>query len=163
MTLSDSVQLLFAAYPFREGKVSEMTIRVYLQDLADLPLDDVVDAMNRLRRTSKWLPSVAEIREVVAEDACGLPTEDEAWSLIRACLAKPHGEAWNLPDGVSRVMRLIGTSFDFRSDDKGVMQTRFRKAYAEERRKMVQQVQSGQVRVSALPGREVPAIEEGTR
>ena len=39
---------------------------LYLADLEDLPLEAVIAALGRLRRTSKFFPRVCEIREAVA-------------------------------------------------------------------------------------------------
>lgn len=45
--------------------VSEVMQRLYAQHLADLDFEATVLAIDRLAKTAKWLPTVAEIRETV--------------------------------------------------------------------------------------------------
>jgi len=57
--------LLIAALvlPFRQD-ITEMLIEGYWLGLDDLPLADVERAVKRAARESKWMPSVAELREL---------------------------------------------------------------------------------------------------
>ncbi len=45
--------------------VSEVTQQLYAQHLADLDFESTVLAIDRLAKTAKWLPAIAEIREMV--------------------------------------------------------------------------------------------------
>ncbi len=59
------VATLAAAY--RDSKISPETSQVYESLLADLDLDVAKEAVLRLIATSKWLPTIAEIRSTAAD------------------------------------------------------------------------------------------------
>lgn len=66
--------------------LSDMAIEGYWQDLAEYPLDDVQAAMRQARRESKFWPTIAYLRELLA----GNP-EDEAraaWAQVVGALAR---------------------------------------------------------------------------
>lgn len=60
---------------FPEAKLSERAIVLYIEDLADYPTPVVVAALEHLRRTSKFMPKIAEIREVIALAILGPTTK----------------------------------------------------------------------------------------
>lgn len=65
---------------FRPG-----TAKIYTQMLADLPYEVAKTAVMRLIATSKWLPTIAEIRHACAELIDPLLSAEDAW--IEACKA----------------------------------------------------------------------------
>ena len=75
---SELVATLMAAFP--QSQVSEATTGVYEEDLAELDFAIGIKACTRLRRTCKFLPSVAEILSAVADIEYGPQ--------------RPGGEAW---------------------------------------------------------------------
>lgn len=80
--LAKALMMMRDAYPrqpFGDGAV-----RVYAEQLADLDGQDVLDAVERLLRTLRWMPTIAEIREEVAEGTDPLPTVEEAWDQAQA-------------------------------------------------------------------------------
>jgi hypothetical protein len=81
------VALLKAAYPRQE--LDRDTIRLYAKMLADLDAEVVVAAVERIIATSKWFPTVAEIRAETTRNPA----------------AKTGAEAWG---GVLEQIRLVG-------------------------------------------------------
>jgi hypothetical protein len=76
-------ELSLLAEAFEGRNVSLSRVAVYAEDLADLPEDQVVDAILRLRRTSRFFPTIAEIREATVAMQ---PTEglaEMAWSEVQ--------------------------------------------------------------------------------
>lgn len=135
---------LFDMFVVFDKPATDARAEGYARRLTDINPGAVCAAIERLILTSEWLPTLAAIRrEVTTATLPHVETEDEAWALIRRCMAQPPGQPWELPPLVSKIMRLIGTSFDFRNDERGVMETRFRKAYAEERRTVLADIQAG--------------------
>ena len=75
-----AVAILRDAYPRQD--FPERTAVLYGRMLADLDDLLVVEAVRKIVKTSRFLPSIAEIREQVAEATLGLPTASEAWDLV---------------------------------------------------------------------------------
>jgi len=85
---------LFAAYE-RDG-ASPQRLAVYVEDLADLALPQLERACTELRREFKFLPTIAEIRERVAQ-----------WAMDAAGMRHSPEQAW---DEVLQKIRLYGTN-----------------------------------------------------
>ncbi len=73
---------LLGAYP--EKDPPEETMELYIRCLADLPAQAVEAAVLAHVATSRWFPTVAELREKAAELLPGgrLPTATEAWAEV---------------------------------------------------------------------------------
>ena len=92
-TLKQALLEMRTAYPNREIPVETMAL--YARQLTDLDEAAVVDAIYRLVRTSKFLPSIAEIREAAV---AGGPTEglaELAWAEVQREVRRvgDHGAA----------------------------------------------------------------------
>lgn len=106
--VSKLVAVLAASYPAAKGDAG--TVAAYQRMLADLDYPAANAAVERLIATSKWMPTVAEIRE----SALALTVGE-----IRA-----GGEAWgDVLRAIRRYgyMRMPGRDFDF--DDQAVAET----------------------------------------
>jgi hypothetical protein len=93
MTEAQAIRLiggLMAAY--RVGQtITDDTADAYVEDILDLDFEPAALAVKTLRQTSKFLPSIAEIRQAAAEIHAGhLPDEDEAWAEVMANI-RHHG------------------------------------------------------------------------
>lgn len=79
------VSVLFSTYP--NATLERRHVDAYVSGLLDLDAATVARAVDRLRRTSKFLPSVAELREAATDLTVGARrTGVEAWELLqRAC------------------------------------------------------------------------------
>ena len=81
------VAMLSAAY--RDAAISEATAEVYEAMLADLDFEAAKQATQRLICSSKWLPTVAEIRTAAAEVQLGpVRAGGEAWGDVVAAVRK---------------------------------------------------------------------------
>lgn len=63
--------------------ISEDTIEAYADELDDLPLLAVMTGIKTMARTSKFFPSVAEIRESAVLGPLGQDLADEAWIEVK--------------------------------------------------------------------------------
>ncbi len=76
------VLMLVAAFPAAKGDAEawRRTLSVYAEMLADLDRDVTRQAVTRLIATSKWMPTIAEIRSAVADLTLGpRRAGGEAW------------------------------------------------------------------------------------
>lgn len=112
VTVIRVLAVLQAAYP--RFQPPPQTNSVYAELLADIP-DDVLDAAAKHRAaTSKWFPSVAELRdaagEIVARGA-GVRSAEEAWINVQRAVQRfgwygqpngpENGYGWCVPDMLS--------------------------------------------------------------
>lgn len=111
MTTDDAVRLLeilAAAYP--SATLSEATIAVYVRLLLDLPQEKALAGVTALIAQERYLPSIAQIREAVADIADALPDSETAWrevsSQVRSC-GTWHKPVFSHPL-VARVVQAIG-------------------------------------------------------
>jgi hypothetical protein len=70
------IGILFTSYP--SARLETAHAESYVSGIVDLPLDAATKAVDRLRRTSKFLPSVSEIREAAADVVLGPRRSGEA-------------------------------------------------------------------------------------
>ncbi len=78
--VADLFTFLGASYP--RWNVSPATINAYAVGLADCDAEAVWRAVQHHQRSAKWEPTVAEIRELMRQQAPdpSLPSADEAWA-----------------------------------------------------------------------------------
>ncbi len=90
MTNAEALQcvtMLAGAYPRPE--MSEATVRIYVRCLVPLDFGMVSAAIERLLLTSRFLPTIAEIREAVtANSAPTWPTPGDAWARVMHLVRK---------------------------------------------------------------------------
>jgi len=98
---------LFAAYR-KPADARELT--AYVAHTADLPLDVLDAAIRVVVRQRPWLPSVAELRDLVAEAVTGVPSPSEAWAEVMRTVRDQgiyRAPAWSHP-AVEAAVRAIG-------------------------------------------------------
>lgn len=84
------VGMLVAAYPHRE--TVGQTTRVYEENLIDLDAEPAGRAVQRLIRSSTFLPTIAEIRAAATEVSHGpRKTGAEAWQVVQRAIDKIGG------------------------------------------------------------------------
>src|ERR1051325_296988 len=71
------VSTLQAAYP--KQHLTNATLAIYAADLADIDDDILTQAIVTARRTIKFFPTIAEIREIAVELHLQAPDPAEAW------------------------------------------------------------------------------------
>ncbi len=89
MTAREAANLvaqLKAAYP--NANIGGDTIKVYAAALADLDREAAQAAVAKVIATARFFPTIAEIRETVAEAACGLPDAEVAWLEVMDALRR---------------------------------------------------------------------------
>ena len=72
---------LRTAFPGRDVPVE--TLALYSRQLADLPEAEVVDAVYRLLRTSKFFPTVAELREAAVTSGATEGLAEVEWTQVQ--------------------------------------------------------------------------------
>jgi len=146
-TRADALANLVDALPTKPPVTLER-VGIYLAELADIPPGTLREACQRLIRTSRFFPTVAEIREVAAEIALALPTEAEALAQIHArqgwvadAATAPPPEGHPL---VKAAIDQVGGWFVFRaSENQAVVRGQFGRIYREQRAAAVAAAQAG--------------------
>ena len=141
-----AVAILRDAYPRQD--FPERTAVLYGSMLADLDDLLVVEAVRKIVKTSRFLPSIAEIREEVAEATLGLPTASEAWDLVNA--GQP------LPRIAQESLNALGGRWAHRmTDTPSIFRAQFVKDYDARRGALVS--------ATMINVEETPALPESTR
>ena len=86
MTTLACVQMLIAAYP--KQKVTDRTIKLYIQMLSDLPPQILAAAVTQHISENNWFPTIAELR-TLARKMAGEPEHPsaaEAWLEVKSRL-----------------------------------------------------------------------------
>lgn len=132
------VATLRASYPHRD--LPEESVQAYATMLEDLEVSAATQAVVRLVASCKYLPTIAEIREAVAEASFACPTASEAWAEVSAAFAAvgryrspqwSHALIGKVVDGIGGWVALCN------SDNQVADRSQFMKAYSEERRRGV--------------------------
>lgn len=163
---------LAAAFPNRE--IPDATIIIYAKDLSDLDTNAVMDAIDRVRKTSKFFPSVAEILEAAVVGAYG-ELADEAWAEVQK---EARRVGWNrLPtfangrfepapvptfsnETIALAANAIGWELICTGDDsKGFVRGQFIKAFHAFRERETKAKQAGVVPMDAALPAGVTAID----
>lgn len=93
----DAITLLKMTYPnslrdYGENEL-KMMIEVWYNDFKDTKKEDFIKAINDIRYTSKYFPSIADIKEKVAKTSVNLPDAEDEWQdVLRA--VRQYG-SWN--------------------------------------------------------------------
>lgn len=81
------VGVLFTSYP--QARLNQSNADAYVSALIDMPADAAARAIERLRRTSKFLPTISEVRECVSDLSVGpRKTGVEAWESLQKAQRK---------------------------------------------------------------------------
>ncbi len=120
---------LVAAYP---RELSESTLEVYVEDLRDCEPEALMRAVVQLRRTSKWLPTIAEIRAAVVDADTRFVSAAEAWHQAVQLMARrgtyrppPSCES----DPMRRALALCGRWEDVCQEDMTWLRKRYVEIY----------------------------------
>jgi hypothetical protein len=111
MTQGETLAIVSQLVGAYSRDLTEATLEIYCQDLCDLAPDTLMRAVVQLRRTSKWLPTIAEIRAAVVDQATDFPSPAVAWDTVVARMRKlgtyrPPGRGSG--DPVFRALELCG-------------------------------------------------------
>jgi len=123
MTPAQTLRLiaaLRAAYP--SMTLSDETIAVYTHDLLDLDYEPTMQAVEQIRKTSTWFPSIAEIRKETVTVVLGLPQPVEAFA------GGDFGSRANAL--VLSARRLVGDSWHWRTAQETDLRRQFYEAWS---------------------------------
>ena len=114
-------------------------VRFYVHWLSDLPPDVLADAVNEMVATRRWFPTIAEIREVVAERVLALPGTMEALAQIDSIMASRNAPA--LHPLVAETLHNVGGYSAFRYTEASIIRGQFGNLYREARAHTIRQYQ----------------------
>lgn len=154
------IATLAAAYPRQQ--LAPLTVEIYTRNLADLDHDLATAAVSRIIATSKFFPTIAEIREAAAETATNLPTAAEAWEMAvnftRLVQSDGALATQELPLEVHQAIRAVGGTWEIRTSENTVaLRAQFRDTYEDIRRRAIEQVTLANVAELERPQR--PELE----
>lgn len=169
MTENEAIQLVMimqAAYP--AATVRKETAKAYHLGLADIPYADAERAVVALMRTSKFMPTVAEIRETLTDAAVDIEPWETAWDEVIATINRYgsylHHPARGWPGWsdalVEGAINHVGyeTVCKAESDNLSTVRAQFRNYYENEAKRRKKLVQTGD---AALPRGNVRALKKG--
>lgn len=123
------VATLKAAYP-REV-VEEATLAIYSAMLADLSYEEAELAVRDQVATSRFFPTIAEIRRAAAERRLGLPSATSAYEQVLAVIDGGLSVG-DLPNPAKRALDLIGGTWAVRTCEYPLeLRRQFKQAYDE--------------------------------
>lgn len=82
---------LFAGFP--QVNLSETTVEAYIHDLADLDAVALMEAAREMRKRWRWMPTIAEIREVATEAQTKLRRAEKERDILAEQPPEPSPEA----------------------------------------------------------------------
>jgi hypothetical protein len=119
----DTVARLIAAFP--QTAMREKTEAIYTARLLDLDAQAASQAVDDLIATSTTFPTIAEIRNLVAEATLKLPTAEQAYASIMDRKGEIH-------DLARRVADIFGGFYNLRtSENPSITRSQFLKTYSE--------------------------------
>lgn len=130
--------VLASAYP--KFELTEPTIRIYKELLADIPPEILQLAAKGVISENVFFPAVAELRKKAFEIMCNhqsLPTAFEAWSKVRGFLSDgrghpivSNGKEWGIDPLLHKVVGYVGGwTYLATSENQAADRARFIQAY----------------------------------
>ena len=143
MTLVETTTLLqtiAAMWPASQFRSDEMTVRVWHKMLDDLPGAVVSAAVERMASMLKFPPTIADIREAVAnatQDAQGTLSAAEAWRKVTKAISnygyyRPDEARAFLGEDIWRAVEMVGGWSDIciSEDPETVISAQFERRYS---------------------------------
>lgn len=92
-TIIKAIALLKASYPSALNNISKedlkTMIKVWYEDFKDVPKQEFLEAINSVRYTSKFFPSIAEIKEKLAKRKLeDVPSAEDEWLQVKKAINK---------------------------------------------------------------------------
>lgn len=113
MTNEEAVTLMgYLVVAFPNAKMDVENVKAYCRYIVDLPFAQAKEAAESLCTTSKYLPSIAELREETVKRIPGayIPSTSEAWTEVSQAIK--HGKIDQAPTFshqlISHVVRVMG-------------------------------------------------------
>src|SRR5690606_34795428 len=144
------MKVIQEAYPGRVA-FSEDSIKVWSAALADLPTEETKLAVDRLVKASRFPPSIAEIRQAVAELVDPIPSAEDAYHEARMIAQRFSPYSKETPPYshplIRRAVEIIGIDTMAYTTDPQYIGRQFRDVYQRLRDQEITRRQTGQ----ALP------------
>jgi hypothetical protein len=124
------VQELMACYPAQP--VSPANVQAYVRHLADLPMPLLAAAVQRTVASSRFFPTIAELRAAAAALVDDAPDADQAWATVMHQVARVGrtGKPELGHPRISEALAAIGTWYDVcSSETTAADRATFTKAY----------------------------------
>ncbi len=142
-TIVRLLQKLFSAY----GQAHDTArASVYVEYLADLPVEDVAEAVARACQTGgRFLPTISELRAYVAESRCELAPVEIAWTEVLRqvrLVGRYRVPRWSSP-AVAEAVEAIGWQAICDATNQDVTRAHFARAYGATRRRALESEQVG--------------------
>lgn len=135
-------------YPKEKPFPNAAAAQLWYEEFKDLPYEDVVVALRRHVNTSKWCPTIAELKEAVVINVAGEKDWAAAWAECMQAVHK-YGHP-NIPAALKSMSPLareaaekVGFMAICMSNDLSIERASFRKAY--------EQIAQNEYNKAALP------------
>ena len=128
------VALALSNFPNLQDKEMGPTVTLWYEMLSDMPFPVAKAALMRVLSTSKFFPTIADIREAAVNNTSPKQSWIEAWGEAQKAV-RDYGsyrevEGLNsLSPSTRRTMENIGWKNFCQSEDEGVLRGQFRMAY----------------------------------
>jgi len=138
MTTDEAAQvvaLALAAYPTQAGKISGSAITamraMWADLLGDLEFGAIKAALQVYCRSAKWLPSPAELRELVASGGAATRSGIDAWGDVRKAVSRfgVYRRPQFTDALVAKAVDAVGWDAICNSEAEGVERAHFARAY----------------------------------
>ena len=131
------IQTIIVMYPSSKVNADPLTVAVWHEMLGDLPGDVVTAAVKRMCATLKFPPSIADIRENVAEavrEANGTLTAGEAWSKVRKAASwygyyRPDDARKALGEEIWKAVEMVGGWREVCEGESAIISAQFERRY----------------------------------
>ena len=135
-------------YPREKPFPNNEAAQLWFEEFKDYSYEDVVCALRRHVNTSKWCPTIAELKEAIVLNVAGSKDWGESWNECLRVISKygqyQEEEALANMTPITRlVVKRIGYKELCRSEDKTLDRANFRKIY--------EQVTNNEYERAALP------------
>ena len=67
-------------YPKDKPFVNEASVQLWYEEFKELTYEDTVNGLRRHVNTSKWCPTIAELKEAIVKNVAGVKDWGEAWN-----------------------------------------------------------------------------------
>lgn len=170
MTKSEAAKLVAILAALPNAKVNEQSAMLYYLALEDIAYADAERAVAILIRTSKFMPTPAEIREVLTDALIDIPQWEEAWNEFLRVVKRygvyftddrytKHGWGGWSSQAVADAVQHVGFRNACMSDESNdaTIKAQFRNFYEGQRKRRQRALQVGAAAIAA--GRKPPALE----
>ena len=161
------VAMLRSCWPRQE--IKQDTAELYAAILGDLPWEEAKAAVMRLAQTTRFFPTIAEIREQVAEARCALDPPELAWGEVQKAISRVGSYQQPLFENpaIQRAVNAIGWRNICLDDNLSATRARFTDAYRAARQQQIESQTTGRALPSPyskarLPERKGGGLEHGS-